>query len=330
MSKISRFYRALGALGLLLAGSSLCLAAGQPPMPQTIKLIVGYPPGGSVDTVARLLAQPLAENLGANVIVENRPGAGGRIAAGIVKHSPPDGSVVMIAPNALTTIQTLVYAKTLGYDMRKDFVPVSRLIAYPIALSVSAASPIKTPADLAAWLKAHPGQANYGSSSAGGMSHFAGLMYAKAAGVQWTHVAFKGGAPLLNAILGGHVVAGIDTLIDHIEYHRTGKLRILGIFTPKRYRLAPEVPTLEEQGIKGLDVQGWFGAYAPAGTPQETVRRLDEAIGKALSDPPFVDRLNKLVIESAYLPSAEFTRLQEAELRQWAPVIRDSGFNPEQ
>src|SRR3546814_4403414 len=138
MSKISRFYRALGARGLLLASSGLCLAAVQP-MPQTVKLIVGYPPGGSVDTVARLLAQPLAENLGANVIVENRPGAGGRIAAGLVKHSPPDGNVVMIAPNALTTIQTLVYAKTLGYDMHKDFVPVSRLTAYPIALSVSAA-----------------------------------------------------------------------------------------------------------------------------------------------------------------------------------------------
>lgn len=329
MSKISRFYRALGALGALLASSSLCIAATGS-VPETIKLIVGYPPGGSVDTVARLLAQPLAENLGANVIVENRPGAGGRIAAGIVKNSPPDGSVVMIAPNALTTIQTLVYAGKLGYDMRRDFAPVSRLIAYPIALSVSAASGIKTPAELASWLKAHPEQANYGSSSAGGMSHFAGLMYAKSANVEWTHVAFKGGAPLLNAILGGHVIAGVDTLIDHIEYHRAGKLRILGTFSPQRYRLAPEVPTLQEQGIKGLDVQGWFGAYAPAGTPPGMVQRLDAAIGKALSEPAFIDKMNKLVIESAYLPSADFARLQEDELRLWAPIIRDSGFSPDQ
>jgi tripartite-type tricarboxylate transporter receptor subunit TctC len=302
--------------------------AAEPNLPETIKLVVGYPPGGSVDIVARLLAQPLSKNLGKNVIIENRPGAGGRIAAGTTKHAATDGSVVMIAPNALTTIQTLVYDGKLAYDITKDFIPVSRLASYPFALSVNAGSNIKNVADLNQWLKNHPEQSNYGSSSAGGMAHFSGLLYSKAANVNWTHVAFNGGSPLINAILGDHIVAGVDTLIDHYEQFKAGNLRILGLFSQQRYKLAPEIPTLEEQGVKGLNVEGWYGAYVPAATDPAVVSQLDKALGITMADAEFVKKLNHLVIQPAYLSSPDFKKLQDEELKSWAPTIRDSGFKP--
>ncbi|AHG63840.1 Bug family tripartite tricarboxylate transporter substrate binding protein [Advenella mimigardefordensis] len=302
--------------------------AEEPNLPETIKLIVGYPPGGSVDIVARLLAQPLSKTLGKNVIIENRPGAGGRIAAGTTKHASTDGSVVMIAPNALTTIQTLVYDGKLTYDITKDFTPVSRLASYPFALSVNAKSDIKNVADLNQWLQNHPEQSNYGSSSAGGMAHFSGLLYGKAANVNWTHVAFNGGSPLINGILGDHIVAGIDTLIDHHEQFKAGNLRILGLFSQQRYALAPEIPTLEEQGVKGLNVEGWYGAYVPAATDPAVVHKLDEALGKTMTDAEFVKKLNQLVIQPAYLSSPDFKKLQDQELKSWAPTIQESGFKP--
>ncbi len=302
--------------------------AAEPNLPETIKLVVGYPPGGSVDIVARLLAQPLSKNLGKNVIIENRPGAGGRIAAGTTKHAATDGSVVMIAPNALTTIQTLVYEGKLTYDITKDFIPVSRLASYPFALSVNASSNIKNLADLNQWLKNHPEQSNYGSSSAGGMAHFSGLLYSQAANVNWTHVAFNGGSPLINAILGDHIVAGVDTLIDHYEQFKAGNLRILGLFSQQRYKLAPEIRTMEEQGVKGLNVEGWYGAYVPASTDPAVVSKLDRAFEVTMADADFVKKLNHLVIRPAYLSSPDFKKLQDEELKSWAPTIRNSGFKP--
>jgi len=322
--------RRLPLLAPILAVLALfSVVPAQSQVPSTIKLVVGYPPGGSSDTLARLLGQALQDSLKATVIVENRPGAGGRLAAAQFKRAPTDGSEIMIAPNALTTVQSLVYADKLGYSVLDDFVPVAKLASYPIALSVPGSSSIRTASDLTAWVKANPTQANYGSSGAGGMSHFAGLMFAKAAAIQWAHVPYKGGAPLITDLVGGHVGAGVDTVIDHIEHARAGKIRIVGIFSQERYVLAPEVPTLAEQGIKGLDIEGWFGAFVPAGTPPAVVVRLDDAIGKVLADPAFKARLNKLVIEVSYLRSNEFRKLQAAELQAWAPVVRQSGFKPE-
>ncbi|MFD4838752.1 Bug family tripartite tricarboxylate transporter substrate binding protein [Achromobacter sp. NPDC058515] len=307
-------------------GQSAAIAADAP---STINLVVGYPPGGSVDTVARLLAQPLSKELGATVVVDNRAGAGGRIAAGYTKAAKADGSYLMIVPNSVTTIATLVYADKLNFDIRRDFAPVARLVSYPFALSVAANSGIASPADLADWLKAHPAQANYGSSGAGGLAHFSGLLYAANAGISWTHVPFAGGAPLITNLLGGHVVAGVDTLVDHYEQSRTGKLRILGIFSPERYTLTPDIPTLEEQGIKGMDVKGWFGAFVPARTPPEVVARYDAAFRKVLSSPEVVKRLNELVLQPAYMPHEALRDSLNAELAMWGPVIKESGFTPE-
>lgn len=322
--------RRLQLLAPILAGLALfSVVPARSQVPQTIKLVVGYPPGGSVDTLARFMGQALQESLKTTVIVDNRPGAGGRIAAAQFKRAPADGSEIMIAPNALTTVQSLVYADKLGYSVLDDFTPVAKLASYPFALSVPGSSSIRTANDLTAWVKANPAQAAYGSSGAGGMSHFAGLRFAKAAGVEWAHIPYKGGAPLINDLVGGHVGAAVDTVIDHIEHARAGKIRIVGIFSQKRYALAPELPTLAEQGIQGLDIEGWFGAFVPAGTPPAMVARLDDAFGKALADPALKAKLNKLVIEVSYLHNNDFRKLQAAELQAWAPVVRDSGFKPD-
>ncbi|MBB3182160.1 tripartite tricarboxylate transporter substrate binding protein [Variovorax sp. Sphag1AA] len=316
---------------LLACGLSLIAVAGAShaqTLPPTIKLIVPYPPGGSVDTLARLIAQPLQEQLKTTVVVDNKPGAGGRISASQLKRSPADGSVILIAPNALTTIQSLVYAGQLDYKVMDDFIPLSRLTSFPISLAVPATSSFKTAPQLVAAMKGAK-EANYGTSGAGGLAHFAGLEFGKATGIEWTHVAYKGGAPLITDLIGGHLPVAIDTLVDQIEHQRGGKIRVLGIFSDKRYSLAPDVPTLAEQGIKVPTAEGWFGAFLPAKTPAAVVTQLDQAMAKAIANPEVKEKLNKLVLQTAYLNSADFTRLQAAELQQWAPVVRDSGFKPD-
>lgn len=327
MTDIRRFLAAAAASLLVLAAPTVALA--QPALPGTIKLVVGYPPGGSTDTVARLLGFALQENLKTTVVVDNRPGAGGRLAAAQFKRSATDGSEVMIAPNALTTVQSLVWADKLSYSVMDDFTPVAKLASYPFAVSVPASSSIKSVNDLVTWAKTHPTTASYGSSGAGGMAHFYGLMLAKGAGFEWTHIPFKGGAPLVNDLIGGHVAAAVDTLIDHIEHSRAGKLRIIGISGKQRYALAPELPTLAEQGVKGLYAEGWFAAFVPSGTPPATVARLEDAIRRVMNDAAFKAKVNKLVIEVDFAPGAELKKLQAAELQSWAAVVKASGFKPE-
>lgn len=316
---------------LLACGLSLVALAGvshAQALPPTIKLVVPYPPGGSADTLARLIAQPLQEQLKATVVVDNRPGAGGRIAASQLKRSPADGSVILIAPNALTTIQSLVYEGQLDYKVMEDFIPLSRLSSFPMGLAVPATSPFKTAPQLVAAMKGSK-DANYGTSGAGGLAHFAGLEFGKTTGIEWTHIAYKGGAPLVTDLIGGHLPVAIDALVDQIEQQRGGKIRVLGIFSDQRYSLAPDIPTLAEQGIKMAPVEGWFGAFLPAKTPAPVVARIDQAMAKAIANPEVKEKLNKLVLQTAYLDSADFTRLQAAELQQWAPVVRDSGFKPD-
>lgn len=324
---MSSILRRIALLFVFTAAAAFGPAYAQ--IPALVKLVVPYPPGGSVDTMARLLQQPLQEQLRTTVVVDNRPGAGGRIAASQVKREAADGSVILIAPNALTTIQSLVYAGRLDYNVTEDFTPVARLASYPFGLAVPGNSNVKNVTELKAWLKTNPTKASYGTSGAGGMAHFSGLVLGKAIGTDWAHVAFKGGAPLITDLIGGHIPVGIDTLIDQIEHQRGGKIRVLGIFSTQRYPLAPEIPTFAEQGVGVAPVEGWFGAFVPSKTPKETVARIDQAIGRVLADAQLKAKLNKMVIETSYMPSVEFARLQAAELQQWAPVVRESGFKPE-
>lgn len=271
----------------------------------------------------------MQDELKTNVVVENKPGAGGRLSMSILKDAPRDGSVMVIAPNALTVMQSIVYAGKLNYDIRKDFVPVAKVAAVPFGLAVPASLPVKNSAELVAYMKANPAKATYATSAAGGHAHFGGLMYGKTTGIDWQMVAYKGGAPLMTDLVGGFIEAGIDTLVDQIEYHRSGKVRILGVFSEQRYPLAPEIPTLAEQGLSNLVLEGWYAAYMPAGTPPLIVKKMEQAFSRVLANPDVKAKLNRTAIEPSFLSSKDVITLQNKEMLQWEPVVKASGFKPE-
>lgn len=299
-----------------------CALAQAPVKPLTI--VVPYAAGGSTDYLARVLSEKLAAPLARTVVVDNRPGAGGRLAASQVKEMPADGSVVMLAVSPLV-VQSIVNAKTTTFDMTKDFVPVANVASTPLALVVPAASPIKSIRELIEFAKTHKKDVGYGTSGAGGLGHLSGERFAKASGIEWAHIPYKGGAPLANDLLGGHVQAGVDSLGDFMEFYRNGKIRILATYSAERSPLAPDVPTLAEQGITGVNAELWYGLLAPAKTPVETVSQIQNAVEKILQDPEVKTRLGKIAARVTYLPSAQFGQLIRQEFDTWRPVVRSAG-----
>ncbi|MBP0637739.1 MULTISPECIES: Bug family tripartite tricarboxylate transporter substrate binding protein [unclassified Cupriavidus] len=299
---------------------------------QPIRLLVGFPPGGSTDTVARVLADKLQGVLGQVVIVDNKPGAGGRIATGMLKHSAPDGLTYMVAPNATAIFPTLLYPPaTLKYDLLTDLSPVAVVISYPLALVVSSQTGVSNVKEYVAWLKAHPKEAVFGSAGLGGQTHFTGLQFGKAAGVPLNVVPYKGNGPLATDLIGGQLAAAVMTAGDILPHARGGKVRIIGVFSARRSPLLPDVPTVAEQGVKVDSGEAWTGVWAPAKTPRAELERMQAALGKVLAMPDVRSMLEeKAVLQPDYRDAADLDRLQRKELAYWGPVIKASGFKPEQ
>ncbi|MFD2376343.1 tripartite tricarboxylate transporter substrate-binding protein [Ottowia pentelensis] len=252
---------------LLLGLGAAALASGvfaQGASNTPVKLLVGFPPGGSIDLTARLVSEKLAAALGTTVIVENRAGAGGRLAAAVLKSAPPDGRTIMLAPSAPIVIAPYTFRK-LNYDPKTDFAPVAKLVNLPLAIAVGGDSPIKTLADLTAWYKAHPRQAAFGTSAAGSQLHFLGLMYGQAIHMELTHVAYQGGAPLVTDLIGGQIPAGVDQF--PLEFYKSGKIRLLATSSPERSPLLPDVPTFKEQGVN-VEGQAWSAPSCQPGRPR--------------------------------------------------------------
>lgn len=314
-----------GALGLAALAAPVLPVVAQTQTPLTI--VVTYSPGGAADFVARVLAEKLAEPLGRPVLVDNKPGAGGRLAAGQVKNMAADGSVVMIGLNALI-VQSLIYAGRNNFDLQTDFAPIAKLVSLPLSVAVPASSPVKSIKDMVDSARANR-NASYGSSGSGTLGHLSGQRLAKAGGVELVHVPYKGGAPLMTDLLGGHVHASFDGLPEHIEHHRAGRVRIIGHFSNERSPFVPEVPTVAEQGFKGVNAEVWFGMFAPAKTPPEVVKRIQDAVAKVLRDPDVAARLSKKAAKPDYLPSAKFAEVVRQDFETWAPVIREAGVKPE-
>jgi len=310
------------ATAALLAGSMTCAIAQSSIKPLTI--VVGYAAGGSTDYLARVMAEKLAAPLGRPVIVDNKPGAGGRLAASQVKNMPADGSVVMLTVSPLV-VQAIVNAKTTNFDLITDFVPIANMVSTPLAVVVPSTSPIKNIRDLIEYGKTHKKDFGYGTSGAGGLGHLSAERLGKAANLEWVHVPYKGGALLSNDLLGGHLQVGVDALGDFMEFHRAGKIRVLATFSSERSSLAPELPTLVEQRITGVNTELWFGLVAPAKTPNEVVLQIQNAVAKVLEDPEVVSRLSKLVARIDYVPSAQFGQRIKQEFEVWRPVVRDVG-----
>jgi tripartite-type tricarboxylate transporter receptor subunit TctC len=289
-----------------------------------VRIVVGFPPGGSSDTTARVLAEKMQASLGTPVVVENKPGAGGRIAAQGVKDAAPDGSTLMLAPFAVMVVQPAVF-RSIKYDTTADFTAVGNTVTFPLALVAGPATPATSMKELVEWLRANPTLGNYGSPGAGSMPHFLGEMLGAKAGVKLTHVPFQGGAPLTTNLLGGQIPIGFDTPAEFAEHHRAGKLRILALSGGERNPRFPGVPTLKEQGID-IDAVGWFGLFGPAGMPKATVERLNGALQAALKQPDVIEKLDKLGLSVAPGSADEMARRMAADKLAWNPVIKNSGF----
>lgn len=309
----------LGSLLLLVSG----LAQASDPVP--LKVLVGFGAGGSADLAARLLAERLKDELGRPVVVENRVGAGGRIAAEALKNALANGTTVMLAPIVVPVLAPLVYKK-LNYEVQKDLAPVAHIADFQFGVSVKADSPIRNIADLVAAVKKTPSLGAFGSPAPGSLPHFFGVMIGQKTGLDMTHVPYNGGAQLMTALMGNQVTLGIDTLVDQGEMHRAGKSRILATSGASRNSLFPDVPTLQESGFKDLVGVGWFALFAPGGTDSNQINILNAAVNRALKNPALKDRFTKMGLEIGGGSPQDLQALINAETARWTPVIKASGF----
>lgn len=323
----SRRFAATAALACLAVAP---LAQAQTTIDKPARIVVGFPAGGAVDAVARLLADQLRGSYAPTVIVDNKAGAGGRIGAQAVKAGDADGSQFLLTPASILTIYPHVYKK-LGYDSLADFAPVSSVAVVTFAFNVSSAVPasVKTVADYVAWAKANPKDANFGSAAAGATPHFVGTMLGRAAGVSLNHIPFKGGAPLVSDLLGGQIQAGVNVLPEVLPHAQSGKLRVLAVSGAKRSRYLPNVPTFAESGFKDVAADEYFAVFVPARTPADVVARLNAAIQKALKAKPLIEGLEKLSFEVEGQSPAEFGKIVRSEFDRWGPIVKASGFSSE-
>lgn len=313
--------------------ATLALAIALPAGAQTapaLRLVSGYAPGGVTDTIARIIAEPLQAELGRPVIVENRAGAGGRLAGEFLKNARPDGSTYLIGPDGWAIFQTLLYPPAaLKYDFLKDFAAVGRLVSYPLAVVVGPGAPVANAKDYAAWLKEHPSKALYGTAAAGGQTQFIGDLLGKSLGTPLTIVPYKGNGPLVTELLGGQVPAGVLVLGDALKL-RSDKLKVVGVIADKRWSLTPDLPTLKEQGYNVTAGMAWQGMWAPAGTPAAEIQRMEAALKKVLARADVRKRLEELAVVTAdFSSAAELDRDLRAALAFWDPIIKQSGFKPE-
>jgi tripartite-type tricarboxylate transporter receptor subunit TctC len=304
---------------------SMVSISAQAQVDKPVKLLVGFAPGGSADIAARLLADRMKDDLKQTVTVENKPGAGGRIAAEMLKNAPADGATLLLTPIVVPVLAPMVFS-SLRYDPQVDFAPVAHVANFQFALSVNAAHPAKNMQELLAWFKANPAAANYGTPGPGSLPHFFGVMISRGAALDLVHVPYNGGGPLMNAVIGNQVSSGIDTLVDQIEMHRSGKVRLLASSGAQRSPLLPEVPTFSEAGLKGVEGTSWFAVYAPAKTPDTTVRQLNAAINRALAVPELRERFGKLGLEPTGGSPADLSAVMKRDTERWGPVVKASGF----
>lgn len=309
----------LSSMFAVAALPSLVLAQAQP-----VKILVGFPPGGSADLTARVLADKMKDSLGVPVVVENRPGAGGQIAARAIKEAAPDGNLLMLAPFAVMVIQPMVFS-SIKYDTTKDFTPVGNTVTFPLAIAAGPATPARNLRELTDWFKANADKTNFGSPAVGSMPHFLGELLSSRTGVKLTHVAFQGGAPMVNNLLGGQIPIGIDTPAEFAEHHRAGKLRVIATSGAQRAAQFAEVPTFKEQGID-VDASAWFGLFGPAGMPAAVTDRLNAALQAALKSPDVVERLGKMGLTTSPSTSAEMAQRLAQDKTTWTPAIKASGF----
>jgi tripartite-type tricarboxylate transporter receptor subunit TctC len=303
----------------------LATAAAQSYPDRVIRIINPFPPGGSVDITARLLAQKLSENLGHQVIVENRTGAGGNAGADFVAKSEPDGyTLLFTAPGPLVVNQTL-YTKGLPFDPTTDFAPIAIFAFTPIVLMVHPGVPPKDVQELIAYAKSNPGKIHFGSAGMGSTPHLSGELLKSMTNTEMTHVPYRGTGPAMNDLVGGHIQMFFDLLPGSLPQISGGKVRALANAGAKRPAALPDLATVAEQGLPGFDSASWVALVAPAKAPPAVLAKLREEVGKAIASPDIVARIRELGSEPGTVSETDVRAFLDAETKKWAEVIRVSG-----
>jgi tripartite-type tricarboxylate transporter receptor subunit TctC len=320
VQRVSRALRNTLALGaFLLAG----LVQAQP---GTIKLMVGFPAGGGTDAIARTLADKLKDQLGTTVIVENRAGAGGQIAAQALKAAPADGSTYFLSHDHTISILPLV-VKNPGFDPARDFVPVAGFATFVNALAVSGGTPAKSMNEYVAWVRSQgAGQGTVGVPAPASVPEFLVKLIGQKYKLDLQSAPYRGSAPMIGDMLGNQINAGVASVPDFIENHKAGKVRIVAVLGSKRQAALPDVPTFAELGLAGFEDVPYYGIFAPTGTPQATIDRFSEAVAKVIALPEVHERLSAMGLTVGYMTPQQLTSRERAYTKTWTGIIKASGF----
>lgn len=324
-TRISKWLAA--GLVCMIACMSAWPAFAQSYPTKPVHLIVPFPAGGVTDLVGRIIAQRLSEGLGQPVVVENKGGGAGAIGAQAAARATPDGYTLFMGTATHAINATLM--PNAGFDLLRDFAPVSLVATVPLLLAVHPSVPAKDVKELVAFAKSQKGRVNFASGSSGSASHLAGEMLKTGANIDITHVPYKGGGPALQDLLGGHVTLMFENMPSIFPQVQRGKLRGLAVTGPKRSPAAPELPTMIESGFPGFEAGSWYGLYAPAGTPKEIVAKLHAELVKALKTPEMQHQLTAQGAEPIGNSPEEFSAFMRVEIAKWAKVIKDAGVKQE-
>ena len=323
-SSLSRRAFALRLSALATAGGGWSLAEAQ----QAIQMMVGFPAGGGSDAIARLLAEKLQPLLNEAVVVDNRPGAGGQVAAQLLKAAKPDGRTLFLSHDHSISILPQV-VKNAGFEPRTDFVNVGGFATFVNCLAVSPGTPVKTYAEFVEWMRVHPGKGNVGVPAPASTPEFLVQLLAKRNQLDLVAAPYKGSAPMIADMLGNQIPAGVGSVQDFIENVRAGKLRVIAVLGGKRQAALPDVPTFSELGLKGLEDTPYYGIFASKGTPQAFVNRFTQALAHVVAMPEVVKTLTDMGLSVNYMSPKELARRETAYRNVWANIIRESGFKPQ-
>ncbi|HXD38939.1 MAG TPA: Bug family tripartite tricarboxylate transporter substrate binding protein [Ramlibacter sp.] len=327
----SRWAGALRAVGVTLAlGASLLGGPVQAQGSNTpIRILVGFPPGGGTDAIARILAEKLKDQLNHPVVVDNRAGAGGQIAAQVLKTAPADGTTVFISHDHTISILPLV-TKTPGYDPARDFVPVAGFATFVNALALSGGTPAKSLPDYIAWVRQQGGgKGTVGIPAPASVPEFLVKLIGQKYGVDLQSAPYRGGAPMMGDMLGNQISAGVASVPDFFENHKAGKLRVVAVMGTARQAAVPDVPTFAELGLAGFEDLAFYGFWAPAGTPQAAIDRFSEALAKVIALPDVRERLTTMGLTVGFMPQQQLASRERAYTQTWTRIIKSSGFQPQ-
>ena len=311
----------LVVLALLLVAP---LAAAQERIGKPVRMIIGFAPGGSVDLVARIVAERLAPRIGQPVVVENRPGGFVRVAIDAVRTAPPDGSTLLLTSSTPLVVTPHAYAK-VPYDAQRDLVSVARLVNGQQGFALGPMSGARSWQEYVAWIKANPDRAFFASSGVGSMGHLVGVVLASTSGLKLEHVAYKGSGHYNAELMGGQVSAGISGIADAADFHRGGKLRIVATSGAERSRALPDVPTFRELGVP-MDLSLWYGVFAPAGTPPPIAELLGRELVAIVSAPDLTERFVSLGLDPAAAGPKATADTLAADYARWRPIVQQAGF----